>query len=239
MPVAAGISAAGALGAAGIGAYSSNKASQAQANAQRNALSQQQALFEQSLNLEQPFITAGQGAASTLSGLLTPGPNQTQILSQLPGFQFAQDWGQKAVQNIGSTMGFGGNTLKAGADYATGLAQQGFGSYAGLLQNLANTGAQGANAVVSGSVGQGQNIGNSFTGLGNAQAAGTLGVGNALSGGLTGSTNAITNALILPQLLAQRQGYATPADAGIYSGVGSGGYNFLDKAAGTPASFGQ
>lgn len=239
MPVAAAIGAAGALGSAGIGAYGASQASKQQAGAQQNAINAQNALFNRAMNIEQPFITAGQGAVQTLSGLLTPGPSQTQTLSQLPGFQFAQDWGQKAVQNIGSTQGFGGNTLTAGAQYATGLAQQGFGQYAGLLQNLANTGASGANAVLGGAVQTGANLGQSYTGLGQAQAAGTLGVANAFSGGLTGATNAATNALILPQLLSRMQGFSNPTDAGIYGGVGSGGYNFLDQQAGTPASFGR
>lgn len=219
MPVAAGIGAAGAIGSAGIGAFASSKASSQQVAAQQAALAQQNALFQRGVDLVQPFVNAGNGAATTLSGLLTPGPNQTQILSQLPGFQFAQDWGQKAVQNIGSTTGLGGNVLKAGADYATGVAQQGFGSLAGLLQNLVATGSNAASSVLSGSVQQGGVIGNTFGNIGNSQAAGTLGTANALSGGLTGAANSTTNALFLSKLLNNNVNTANPNNgSGIYTG---------------------
>lgn len=229
MPVAAGIGAAGAIGSSLIGASAASKASKQQANAIQSGIAAMNALFSQAKGEVQPFIDLGTGAGKTLSGLLTPGPGQTDILSNIPGFKFAQDWGQKAVQNIGSTIGFGGNTLKAGADYATGVAQQGFGTIAQLLQNLTNTGAGAANSLLTSAVGQGANISGAFTGLGNAQASGTLGVANALSGGLTGSTNAITNALILPQVLSALKPNTgtSPASApGIYSGSTSpfGGY---------------
>lgn len=218
MPVGAAIGAAGSIGGALIGSSAARKASSQQAAAQQAALAQQNALFQQALGVEQPFANIGQAAGNSLLGLLTPGPNQNKLLEQLPGFQFAQNWGQKAVQNIGSTMGFGGNTLKAGADYATGVAQQGFGTLAGLLQNLTNTGAGAANTVMGAAVGQSANIGNTMTNLGQAQAFGTLGSANALSGGLTGATNSATNALILPQLLQAAQKQQPGAPSGIYSG---------------------
>ena len=124
MPIGAGITAAGAIGSALISSNAASSAANAQVQAQQQVLATLQKIL-------QPIIQTGQGitqsALGPLTALLTPGPNMTQALSQLPGFQFAQDWGQKAVQNLGTTMGLGGNTLAAGAQYATGLAQQGFG----------------------------------------------------------------------------------------------------------------
>jgi len=184
MPFAAAITAAGSIGSALIGSNAATTAAGQQVAAQQQVLQ----MLQKTIG---PLITQGQGIASSalgpLTALLTPGPSQTATLSQLPGFQFAQQWGQTATQNLGTTMGLGGNTLAAGANYATGLAQQGFGTYAGLLQNLANSGLnleQGAaNALAGGSQ-------SALSGIGNAQAAGTLGSANALSGGLSGLSNA-------------------------------------------------
>lgn len=183
MPTAAAISAVGSLGSALIGS-----------NAAQTASSQQVAMQQQVLAMLQktigPLISQGQGIASSilpaLTSLLTPGPSQTQALSQLPGFQFAQQWGQTAAQNLGTTMGLGGNTLAAGAQYATGLAQQGFNSLVGNMQGFLNSGLNLESSAASALAGGSQSA---LSGIGNAQAAGTLGSANALSGGLSGLGN--------------------------------------------------
>ena len=184
MPIAAAITAAGSIGSALIGSSAAKTASSQQVAAQQQVL----AMLQKTIG---PLIEQGKGIATSalgpLTALLTPGPNMTAMLSQIPGFQFTQDWGQKAVQNIGTTLGLGGNTLAAGAQYATGLAQQGFGQYAGLLQNLGQMGLNleqaGATALAGGSQ-------SAITGMGSAGAAGTLGAANAYTGGLSGLTNA-------------------------------------------------
>jgi hypothetical protein len=175
-------------------------ASQQQTSALQNALGVQQGMFNTANAALSPYYTAGQNALPTLQSLLTPGPNQTATLSQLPGFQFAQNWGQQAVQNLGTTQGLSGNTLTAGANFATGLAQQNFGNLAGLLQNYVNTGAGAAGQLAGTAQGFGQQIGQTLGGIGQAQAAGTLGATNALAGGVTGGTNAYTNTLLLSKL---------------------------------------
>ena len=217
-------SAVAASAVAGLGgAYMQSQAAKTASNQQvqlgQQALGQQNALFQQGLGLNQPFINMGQSAGSTLQGLLTPGPNQTNILSQLPGFQFAQDWGQKATQNLGTTTGLGGNVLKAGADYATGVAQQGFGTYAGLLQQLTNTGASSAQSAFGNATQTGTSMANTATGIGNSMAAGTLGSANALAGGLTGAGNAGITGLLLSKLTQGNTGGAAGGgNFGMYSG---------------------
>jgi hypothetical protein len=221
MPTAAAISAGGSLLGAGIGAWGSLAGSKQQSAALQQALALQEQMFGAANTALQPYIKAGQGALPTLQSLLTPGANQNAILSQLPGFQFAQQWGQRAVQNIGSTQGLGGNTLAGGAQYATGLAQQGFGNLAGLLQNFVNTGAQSGAALGGIASGFGQTIGNTLTGIGQAQAAGTLGATNSLAGALGGGANSLSTYMLLSRLfpgLASGAGAAgTVATPGIYS----------------------
>lgn len=230
MPIGGLIAGAGSLAS---GLITSSAAS----NAADKGLAAQQAMFGQGAAANQPFINAGQGAAETLRNLLTPGANQTATLNQLPGYQFAQDWGQKAVQNIGSTQGFGGNTLTAGANFATGLAGQQFGSLASLLQGLTNTGASSAQSLLGGAVQSGNAQSNTIQ-------SGVLGSANALAGGLQGATGAGANALLINKLFGGGAGATSYGPGGIYGsgdagrinaglqpGVSNGGYNFLDAMA--------
>src|ERR1035437_9796555 len=131
--VAAAVIGAGVLGA-GAPIYGETK----QSDAANNAIAAQPSMFNTARAGEQPFINAGQSVLPTLQGLLTPGPSQTDTLNKLPGFQFAQDWGQKGVSAQATTRGLGGNALTAGANYATGVAQQGFSGLVNMLQNFAN-----------------------------------------------------------------------------------------------------
>lgn len=231
MPIAAAVSGglglAGSVGSSLISANAANKASSQQAQSQQNVLSMLQSVLG-------PIIGQGKGIVDSTSGvltsLLTPGANQTQTLSQIPGFQFAQDWGQKAVQNIGTTTGLGGNTLTAGANFATGLAQQGYGNIVNSLQSLLNSGLStetgAAQALGSGSA-------TALTGIGNAQAAGTLGSANALSTGLTSGASSLGNTALLSALFNKIGGSGNVgANGGIYGGIQPPGFNPIAGVAG-------
>lgn len=186
-----GLGLAGSIGSSLIGANAATTASNQQVAAQQQVLQ----MLQQTIG---PLITQGQGIAGsalpTLEKLLTPGPSQTATLSQLPGFQFAQQWGQTAAQNAGTAMGLGGNTLASAANYATGLAQQGFSTYAGLLQSLAQSGLNLEGSAAQALAGGSQSA---LSSIGNAQAAGTLGSANAITSGITGATGSIGNAALL------------------------------------------
>jgi hypothetical protein len=225
MPIGATIGALGAVGSIGSGWLQSSaakKASAQQVALGQQALAQQQQIFNTELGAANPLISLGEGASSgalsTLQKLLTPGANMTDTLSQIPGFKFAQDWGQKAVQNIGTTTGLGGNTLKAGADYATGVAQQGFGSIVNPLMSLFQSGGNIATGALSSLTSAGNNasgnIGQTLTGIGSSMAAGTLGSANALAGALGGAGGNIGNAFILSKLLGGGGG----GGGGLYGG---------------------
>lgn len=222
--IAGGLGLAGSIGSSLIGANAAKDASNAQTSMGQQALALQQQLFGKAQGAIQPVIDLSMGGAlnalSTLQKLLTPGANQTQTLSQIPGFQFTQDWGQKAVQNIGTTTGLGGNVLKAGADYATGAAQQGFGNIVGYLQNLFSTSlggaSSGANALAGAAGGAASTMGSTLTGIGNSQASGILGSANALSTGVQGGTNAISNSLLLSKLFGGGGAGGATSAGGIY-----------------------
>jgi hypothetical protein len=214
--IAAAIIGGGAsLGAAGLGLFGSLSASSQQANAEKQALAEQQAMFGVAQGALQPYINTGNGVGSTLTSLLTPGANQTATLSQLPGFQFAQNWGQQAVQNLGTTTGLGANVLTAGANFATGEAQQGFASLINPLMQLYGTGANAAGALGSAAGTFSGQIGSTTGAIGTAQAQGTLGATSALTGGINGAGNSLINSMLFSRLL-NGQNNAAP-NPGIYS----------------------
>ena len=197
---AAIIGGVGAIGAAGIGAYASMSASKQQQAGLQQAEQLQQGYFNTAQQGLQPYIQGGQSVLPALQSLLTPGPNQNATLSQLPGFQFANYWGQQAARNQGTTMGLGGNTLAAGAQYATGLAQQNFSQYINPLLSYAQLGSGAAGSLAGTAQGFGQQATGAATGIGQAQAAGTLGAANAIGGGLTGAANSYGNYALLNML---------------------------------------
>lgn len=277
--IAGGLGAVGSIASSFLQSNAAKDASSAQTALGRQALAQQQQfgqqglqtlldMFKQAQGIAQPAIDIGKGIIGqgqdtissvmpTLKALLTPGANMTSTLSQIPGFQFAQDWGQKAVQNIGTTTGLGGNTLKAGADYATGVAQQG---WQGIVDSLLKTGGLGSNILgtgVSAMTGPtnaligaaantgnsafsnlnqlGSTIGNTMTGIGNAQASGILGSANALAGGIQGATGGASNALFLSKLLGPGGGAGAGGGGGIYGSTGPGSYLM---GGGSPTGYG-
>lgn len=246
--IASAILGAGALGA-GASIWGANKAASAQTSAANAGISAQTSMFNQGLgtlqsllksgigsatDIAQPFISGGKGAMDTLTSLLTPGENMTDVLSKIPGFQFAQDWGQKGVSAQATTRGLGGNAIAAGGQYATGLAQQGFGGLISGLQGLLGTGAGVAgnlssgilsasagagNNILSGSNTAGGNIANLTAGIGNAQAGGAIGTANAI-GGLG---NSAVNATLLSKLLGNSGGSLGAGGLGLPTGAATGG----------------
>ncbi len=173
-----------------------------------------------------PFANAGKSALPTLESLITPGSNMTDVLSQIPGFKFAQDWGMRGINNAATTSGLGGNVLKAGADYSSGLAQNTWQSIVQALQGVTSTGAgaagQQTGALSTGGLGlsslfggAGSALSSLFSGAGNAlgtitQAGGqnlaqlTQGGGNILAAGAQGvgsSLGSIGNILMLKNIL--------------------------------------
>ena len=234
---AAIIGAGGALGGALLTSSAASKASQAQVGMQQQALAQQQKMFGVAQDSLNPFIKAGQGAVPTLSDLLTPGKS-ADTLSQMPGFQFASQYGTKAATNALTARGLGASAGPVGTavgQFNTGLAGKQWQDTVNALMGFTGQGVTAGSALAGNALGTGTNIGATLGNIGNAQASGILGSANALAGGLTGGANSAVNMLLLNKLMGGGGGggiYANAADAGVGSGVGSGGYNFLDAQAG-------
>jgi hypothetical protein len=197
----AGFIAAAILGGsaltAGAGIYGSMQASQAQQQGIQQAIQ----AFK---TMTAPFREAGTAAISPLMKLLTPGPDMTSTLAQLPGFQFMTDWGTRTAQNLGSKSGQGGNVLKGVADYATGLAQSGWQNLVNPLLGVVQMGAGAAS-------GTGQGLANLFQAGGTAAGAGAMGIANAFGGLGPG----IITAALAPRLLGGQQTPQQPGTGGL------------------------
>ncbi len=188
-------------GAALIGGVATAFAGHEAAGAQRDAANQasqtQRDIYAQNQQLLKPYVQGGLGAYGTLNSLLGVGGNSDTMqktLEGLPGYRFTLGQGLKSVQNSAASRGLGtsGAALKGAANYATGLANSQYGTYAGQLQNSANTGMQAGSAIAG--VGQqtGSSIANSQIAGGNAAAAGYNAIGNSINNGANGLAGAYT-----------------------------------------------
>ena len=213
----AGIAAA-ILGAGAIGAGASIFGSMTQANAAKQGIAAEQGMFNTALQQQQPFVTAGAGAANTLSDLLKPGADMSSLLKTIPGFKFLQDITQQGVSNQGTVTGLGGNTLLAGANAGNNIAlSAGWLPIVNSLQGLVNSGASAAGNIGQQAVQTGGNI-----------AGSTMNVGNAIAGGVTGAAgnigNSLTTATLFNKLLNNSNMYGPQ---NISTGNPGGTGNFL------------
>lgn len=170
---------AGLLGSA-IGSRSASKATNAQTQAGREQLALQERIYDETTERFQPYAEQGLNAFNQLAGEVSGG------FQQSPGYQFAFDQGQRALEGSAAAGGNlrSGATMKALTNYGQGMANQEYGNYFNRLGTVAQMGqaaagnqaAAGANFASGGS--------NSLANMGNAQSAGAIASGNALSGGI-------------------------------------------------------
>jgi len=149
------IAAAGAIGGAAISSSGSQSAADTQAAASESANALQYQEFQQQLQLQQPWINAGQQALSQLTGSYinaaptaasanqgqaapTYTPLNAATFQQTPQSQYLQQKATQAAQNQASATGMqlSGAQLQALQSNAAGLASQDYNTaYAQNLQN--------------------------------------------------------------------------------------------------------
>src|ERR1035437_2745183 len=95
----------GGIISAGASIYGANK----QASAAQAGITAETNMFNTAQAGEQPFITAGQSAIPSLEALLGTGPpgtpSPTDMLKNVPGYNFIADIAQKGVSNQGTVTG--------------------------------------------------------------------------------------------------------------------------------------
>lgn len=198
---------------AGAGIYASQSAASQQKKAAANAIATQRGMYDQTRADLLPFEQAGASALNPLMKLATGDPRQVQSqLEQLPGYQFTNTQGLKAVQNSAAARGLGssGAALKGAANFATGLANSTYGDQFNRLLGLSQLGSGAASSLGGFATATGQGIAGSQIGAGNAGAAGTIGGANAVSGGL----NSISNYYLTNSLLTKLSGAGQAGEGG-------------------------
>ena len=206
MPVAAGISAVGALGSAGIGAWSASNAADKQAQAAQQALGFQQQVYNQNQGNLKPWINTGQNANYTLAGLYgLPTPDNPSggaagvnagwdAFTKLPAYTFPLQQGNLSLERQLNSQGRtqSGAQARQTQQFGQGLASQYMMSnYVNPLLQLSGSGQQAAGALAGYNNQSGQQIGQSYGNLGTAQGAGIMGMGNAISGGLNNASSSL------------------------------------------------
>lgn len=237
--IAAGIGAAASVGGGLIASSAAKKAANTQAQAARDAQAAQERMFQQQLELQQPFREAGLTAQQQIMQLLGLGGDKTaadygslakpfgaEAFNADPGYQFRQSEGMKALERSAAARGglLSGSTLKGvqrfGQDLASKEYQNAFNRYQiersarlNPLQSLMGSG-QSATNVMTGAAGQqSQNEASNIYNAAQARASGYVGSANAMAGALN-NIGGIASSFPLYQAqvnyLSGGGGYSTP-----------------------------
>jgi len=193
----AGWTAAATAGSAVLGAYASNQASNAQADAARAGTAEQRRQFNKQMELQEPFRQAGVNALPELIAASRYTPFGMEQFQQDPGYGFRLREGLKALDQSAAARGglLSGNQLRGVTQFGQDLASQeytnAFNRYQAEraarlnpLQSLAGMGQTNA-ATMANQAGQyGQSMAQNAAQMGNIRASGYIGTANALTGGL-------------------------------------------------------
>lgn len=203
MPWAAAIAAVGAIGGAVVSSNAASDAAETQARAAKEgaaaAEGARKEYYTEAKGYLTPYANLGDVALPALKtalGLDGSDPSaMLDMLKKYPGYQFAVDEGQKAVNT--AQIGLGGNAMqsmspnaaKALTEFnqksATGL----YDNYVSRLFNFGQMGQAGSTALANAALGVGSDIAGyrneGITGAGNAIAAGQAAQGNIWGNTLT------------------------------------------------------
>lgn len=236
-------------------ASAQQQAAQAQAAATQAAIQAEQSQFQTGLGYTSPYATVGAEWLNKLSGEIkggygftTPGQSGTlgampslTDMTQLPGYSFTLQQGEKAVNNAASATGtaavpgggnYSGAQAKGNINYAEGLANTYYNNYLqnywtnqnnryNMLAGIANMGLGAATSIQGNAVTTGGQVGT--TGLSGTAAANNLNVGaaNTQAAGLTGLGSNISSNLLLASALGNTGTTITPT-SGATSQIGGG-----------------
>ena len=171
---------------------SGSEAADAQKDASAAALSNEREMFNQIRGDLAQYRDTGGSALTKYADSL--GLNGDAARAQFrdgfradPGYQFAFDEGQRAVQGSAAAKGglLSGGAMRALNRFGTGIADQQYGSYLDRFRDLANMGQN--SAALTGQFGAASSgrQGGYLNDMGAARAGGYLAQGNAVNGAIT------------------------------------------------------
>lgn len=203
-----------------LGRRSAKRAARAREQAYRDASEIVGTAHDEAAAFLDPRHSQEQAAIERVNALLGLGGEAPDfdLFRSTPGYQFALDEGQRAIDRSAAARGglVSGNTLAELTRYGTGLADQTFQNYLGNVLGLQSQGVDAA-------------LANMRTGLGAQQADFRLGAGGARASGIEGATAAVTGALTgMSGTLGQHMGNNALASllrpqSGAVPGTGGGG----------------
>lgn len=223
-----------------MGANAAKKAAGQAADAQQQGLNFTKGVYNEAQGNFEPYIGTGQDALSSLAGFLgLPGGNAGGSMAtfnqftQTPGYQFALDQGNLAVNRQLAAQGLSnsGAQGRALAQYNQGYASQQFGNYLDQLGKLAGFGQQSAGQLAGVGTDTSRTVQQGYSNLGSAQAAGTMGANNAWTQALQGAFGAMATPGAAPQpgqtpslfqQIGTGVGQGATAVGGWLSGLGGG-----------------
>jgi hypothetical protein len=140
-----------------------------------------------------PYTTGGAGAEAALGRAMgTNGqPADYSGFENMPGYKFALDTGEQAIQRQAAAMGSGytPNTGIEMAKFATGTAMQDYNTYIQQLSSMADRGATSADKLGNITYNTGANISQLMQNTGQSQAGMYTGMGQTVAGALGGGYN--------------------------------------------------
>lgn len=186
--IGAGVSLLGGL----FGSNAAKKASEAQAEAMREATALQREMFYTTRQDMMPWLKQGEKALYGYMGELGYGPSDFQSkFTETPAYQFQVEQGERGVLNNLSALGMkdSGAALKSLERFRQGLAAQEYGNYLNRLAGVANVGQTQSSALAGIGSQYAQGMANTIAGEGAARASGYVGSANALIQGMNSAAN--------------------------------------------------
>ena len=207
-----------AIGGAVIESNAAQAAAGMQAQSAQNALQLQSGMYNQTVQNEQPFLAAGQGATSQLNYLLgtgTPGSGGTAasstaggfgslnspftadtFKSMSPAYQFQLQQGQQGTLNSETGSGaLSGAALKDLTSFNQGMANTSFNTAFNQYQEQQSNTYNRLMGVAQMGQGAASNQATGASNFGASIGQSATNVGTALAGGAVGSANAIAGGL--------------------------------------------
>lgn len=203
----------GAVGSAVIGEKSAGKAAGAAKAGTDATVGENQRQFD----LVRSDTANLRGLSDQSVGMLSKlNAGDSSAFHQDPGYQFALEQGQRSIDNSAAARGglLSGGAVKAGARFATGLADQQYGSFYDRLLQSAGLGNTGIGASASAGASAAGNIGAAYTNGAAMRGSAYLQGGQAVNGAVQGGVSNL--------LLSRYLGTSGGGGAGIQAG--NGGY---------------
>lgn len=177
----------GATAAVGAGAtiYAANKQAGAVTSAANSSIQEQNNEYNQTRADQAPWRTTGASAldqVAKLYGLDTVDANGNTVkgtgqadfssFTASPDYNFTLQQGQDAINRSAAAKGglLSGAAVKAGTQYASGLADQTFQNYVGNLEGVSGAGQAATNATQAAGTNAANSISGAYTNAGNARA---------------------------------------------------------------------